>query len=272
MQCASFGSTESLPPGLHYTHTTKGDYRDSAQLQTHSDLKLVVESIHDILVNSSGLRHPSLQHQPSTSERVYAKLKRYDTRFLVDDSDSMAGRKWNRVKKVMAEIASIAVKYDSDGVDVDFFNSYVEDKKRCNLKSIDDVMSLFAGLFPEGETPTADKLDEVLNEFCHEFNRNRNMKGLNLIVLTDGEPSAGQDVEAVLVKYAKKLQESQAPLLKVGVQFVQVGVDEGASRFLQKLDDDIQAMHGLDRDVRDSYFSLQSLTLMMHRWLTRSHG
>ena len=255
IKCASFGRSESAPFGLHYSHPIKKDYQNGGQLQDGYDVELVTGTICNTLAKTLGLRPPGFADRPPNRERVYGQLKAYDTRFLVDDSDSMAGRKWARTKKLMAKIASIAVQHDSNGVDVQFFNNYVEKKKRCNLDNIEDVMRLFTDLLPYGETPTADKLDEELNEYCHEYERDRSIKGLNLIVLTDGAPSTGQDVEGVLVKYARRLERADAPLLKVGVQFVQIGVDEGASKFLQKLDDNIKAIHGLDRDVRGSPLS-----------------
>ncbi|KAI9712117.1 MAG: hypothetical protein M1820_001826 [Bogoriella megaspora] len=252
IQCASFGNSKGLAFNLHYSHSIEGDNKNISQLKSDGNLQLVTATIHDTLASSMSARPSRLEDRPQDSERVFAKLKAYDTRFLVDDSDSMAGRKWARTKKVMAKIASIAVKYDTNGVDVSFFNNPVEDKKRTNLKSIDDVMNLFRDLYPEGETPTADKLDEELNEFCYEYKQDRKIKGLNLIILTDGAPSEGQDVEEVLVRYAKNLKDLHAPALKVGVQFVQIGVDEGAAKFLQKLDNDIREIYKLDRDMVDT--------------------
>ena len=185
-------------------------------------------------------------------EKVYARLRRYDTVFLVDDSDSMFGPRWKITSEVLAEIASIAIRYDKDGVDLRFFNNYLDDEERLNLDSSGKVMDLFRSVQPDGPTLTADVLEEELNNYVYEYTQNRHKRGLNLIVLTDGEPDPGQMVEEVLVKYAKKLEAISAPLLHVGVQFVQIGGDEAASIFLKGLDDDLKAKHSLDRDVRFS--------------------
>ena len=190
--------------------------------------------------------HTITEHQ---KEKVYARLQRYDTVFLVDDSGSMYGIRWRITSEVLAEIASIAVKYDKDGVDLRFFNNYLDDEERLNLDSSEKVMSLFKGVQPDGPTLTADVIEEELNNYIYEYTQNRHKKGLNLIVLTDGEPESGQKVEDVIVKYAKKLETISAPPFHVGVQFVQIGGDEAASIFLKSLDDDLKAKHGLDRDV-----------------------
>ena len=191
---------------------------------------------------------PPAKAKGKVKEKVYAKLKRYDTVFLVGDSDSMFGRCWETAKQVLADIASIAVKYDRDGVDVRFLNEDVDAKERLNLDTADKVMKLFDNMEPEGPTPTADVLEEELNEYIRAYRRDRYKKALNLI-LTDGEPDSGQEVEDVIVKYARKLEELEAPPLQVGIQFVQIGGDEAAGELLRSLDDDLQEKYGLDRDV-----------------------
>lgn len=192
---------------------------------------------------------PPLPKHKVKEENVYARLRRYDTVFLVDDSDSMEGPHWSTTAKVLAKIATIAVIYDKDGVDVRFFNNYLEGKERSNLNSSEKVMRLFRKVTPDGSTPTADILEEELNQYLAKFRERRDRKMLNLIVLTDGEPDDAQAVEEVIVKYANELKELRAPPLQVGVQFVQIGRDEAASKFLRSLDDDLVNKRGLDRDV-----------------------
>ena len=223
------------------------DYVGAAKLRDEeSSLSLVLNEMRKALIKE---RKQPLKPRPKNAERVFARLKGYDTRFLVDDSDSMDGRRWATTKSILAQIASIAVNYDSDGVDVRFFNAYPDAEKRLNLDSAEKVMSLFTNLEPEGETPTADTLETELKDYVHEYKKNRRIKGLNLIVITDGEPSPGQDVEGVIVKYAKMLAEHDAPPLQVGIQFVQIGDEKKAKDFLDSLDDDLQTKYDLDRDV-----------------------
>ena len=186
------------------------------------------------------------RHRTTKKENVYARLKRYDTLFLVDDSGLMFSQRWKIASHILASIAAIAVEYDKDGVDIRFFN---EDSEGLNLDSSAKVMEVFNTVKPEGPTLTAERLDEELCNYVREYETNRRKKGPNLIILTDGEPEEGQDVESVIVKYARKLQEIGAPLLHVGLQFVQIGQDEDVAKFLQMLDDDLKEKHKLDRDV-----------------------
>ena len=223
------------------------DYVGAAKLpDKESSLRLVLNEMRKALIKEP--KQP-FKPRPQNAERVYGKLKGYDTRFLVDDSDSMDGPRWTTTQQVMAQIASIAVKYDNNGVDVRFFNAFIDNKERLNLDSAEKVMSLFENLEPYGDTPTADILTVELNEYLHDYKTNRHIKGLNLIVITDGAPSPGQDVEGVIVNYAKMLAEQDAPPLQVGIQFVQIGDEKGARDFLDSLDNNLQQKYSLDRDV-----------------------
>ncbi|MCJ1250637.1 hypothetical protein MMC30_007865 [Trapelia coarctata] len=253
-------------PGKSYG--TNSDYRDILKLSKpgHS-LKLVTDILCSTIATKLGLTRPTGiapdttppqnplnsaadPAQTPNKEKVYARLIKYDTVLVVDDSESMSKARWKTTAHVLAAIAAIAVHYDRDGVDIRFFNSDVEAR---NLESSDKIMELFGKVEPDGPTPTADVLETELNEYLYEYGQNRRQKkGLNLIILTDGEPERGQDVEGIIVKYAKKLERIQAPPLQVGVQFVQIGGDKKAAEFLKSLDDDLKDKHGLDRDMVDT--------------------
>ena len=205
---------------------------------------------------------PPPKRKEKERERVFGKLRSYDTVFLVDDSDSMYGPRWHTTKHVLAKIATIAVLHDRDGVDIRFFNEHLDDKDRLHLDSAEKVMNVFSKVEPYGSTPTADVLDRELRDYIFEYKSNRHKKGLNLIILTDGEPDKGQDVAGVIAKFAKRLEELEAPLRQVGIQFVQIGGDKKAANFLATLDNKLKEKYGLDRDVSTlggtSFFKLTS--------------
>ena len=253
------------------------DYRDVVRLPMNGEpLKTVVDTLVEAICHKLGISSPSNGQIPPAAaldslklddkqptfpsrpsgkqkekekERVFGRLRSYDTVFLVDDSDSMYGPRWDTTKHVLVKIASIAVLHDRDGVDIRFFNEYFEDAERLNLDSADKVMGIFDKVDPFGSTPTADVLERELKDYIFEYRRNRHRKGLNLIVLTDSEPDSGQDVAGVIARFAKKLEELEAPLRHVGVQFVQIGGDKKAAEFLGTLDNDLQKNYALDRDV-----------------------
>ncbi|KAL8663633.1 MAG: hypothetical protein Q9202_003703 [Teloschistes flavicans] len=228
-----------------------GHYRDVARLPPRlSNRQVVLDRISDSIVARVVPRRPT--KLPKGKEKVFARLKTYDTFFLVDDSGSMRGNRWRLTSEVLAEIASIAVEYDRNGVDVKFFNEPLDDGEGKNLTKSEEVMDLFSRVTPDGTTLTADVLDEVLSDYMYELGQDRQKKSLNLIVLTDGEPEPKQDVEEVIVRYAKQLRDARVHPLKVGIQFVQIGNDPSATKFLKFLDDNLKGKHGLDRDMVDT--------------------
>ena len=221
----------------------------------------VVEAEHESVsedVRVVPLPSPSPIAQAPKKESNFAVLKKYRTLFLVDDSDSMmdhdpeSGTRWETAISIIKKIASFLFEKNSNGIEMRFFNFSPDKDQRAklkNLKSVKEVASQFTGLRPEGPSRTADEIDTILSQFIHEFEEDRETTGLNLIVVTDGEPSVGQDVEGTIVKYAKQLEKLRAPEHKVGIQFVQIGKDPETTAFLNRLDNDLQRKHGLDRDV-----------------------
>lgn len=207
------------------------------------------------------LPSPSPIAQAPKKESNFAVLKKYDTVFLVDDSDSMMehdlelGTRWETAKSIIEKIAPFLFEKNSNGIEMRFFNFYPEKDQReklKNLKSVKEVASQFTELRPEGPSRTADEIDEILSKFIDKFEKDREIKGLNLIVVTNGKPSKGQDIEGTIVKYARQLERLWVPEHKVGIQFVQIGKDPKTTAFLKRLDNDLQRKHGLDRDIVDT--------------------
>ena len=77
-------------------------------------------------------------------------------------------------------------------------------------------------------------------------------KDMNIIVITDGEPTDGP--EDVLEAVAKRLDQLDARPWQLGVQFLQVGNDAAATKHLQELDDKLSKKPGNEgmRDIVDT--------------------
>ena len=204
-------------------------------------------------------------HRGSMRENQYDFLKTFDTVFVVDDSASMAGEYWDQLGRALENIATIATKYDSDGIDIHFLNSPQYDRK--HVTSPASVRDLFNRVQPAGITPTGACLDRILRDYLDKYADAKAAftpstagpgphptmydslpKPLNILVLTDGEPT--DDPEAVIVDAARKLDKLNAPLHQVGIQFVQIGNEEGAREALEELDDALEEIYGI-RDMVD---------------------
>ncbi|KAK0706755.1 hypothetical protein B0T26DRAFT_680393 [Lasiosphaeria miniovina] len=207
----------------------------------------------------------------SSPDDKYGFLSIFDTKFLIDDSGSMAGAPWREVKEVLRTITSICTERDSDGIDVYFLNAR---NRRCddgtggfkNIKRPEEVEELFRRVHPGGHTLTGTRINDILKPWMREYaeslvkerdqrngdTRNSNnikpvkpVKPVNMIVITDGAPQ--DDPRSVIVSVAKKLDVLEAPPYQVGIQFFQVGNEETAATALKELDDNL----GKKYDVRD---------------------
>lgn len=54
----------------------------------------------------------------SSGDSPYSFLREFDTVFLVDDSGSMRGSRWNEAADAIAAIAPVCTAHDQDGIDI----------------------------------------------------------------------------------------------------------------------------------------------------------
>ncbi|KAL8947291.1 MAG: hypothetical protein Q9222_006408, partial [Ikaeria aurantiellina] len=180
----------------------------------------------------------------------FAFLSTFDTKFLIDDSGSMAGRSWREVADALATIAPICTSFDSDGIDIHFLNER-HNVEYEHITSKDTVQRIFNSVRPRGGTPTGCRLDGILRPYLRECEARgpENCKPLNIIVITDGVPT--DDVESPIIAAARKLDKLDAPAWQVGIQFFQVGEERGAADALSDLDDQLAVISGV-RDMVDT--------------------
>lgn len=208
---------------------------------------------------------PAATQENHGGEDPYSFLGTFDTTLLIDDSGSMAGRSWREVSQALSTIAPIVTKHDSDGIDIYFLNHKSSHAGAVSdgiapggyrgIKRAATITEIFERVRPSGGTPTGTRIHAILRPYLAKLEAEtaagRELKPLNLIVLTDGVPS--DDVESVLLSAAKKLDKLDAPPFQVGVQFFQVGNEEGAKEALEELDDGIsELVEGGVRDMVDT--------------------
>lgn len=166
----------------------------------------------------------------------------------------MDGSHWDQTIKALKTFTTIAARYDTNGIDIHFLNHNSQDV--YNITDASVITPLFSSITPSGITPTGRCLDEILRDYIDEYAEykrdpanNPPVKPLNIVVLTDGEPS--DDPESVIVDAARQLDRLNAPLHQVGIQFLQIGDEPGAEEALKELDDALQGIHGI-RDMVDT--------------------
>ncbi|TGO39407.1 hypothetical protein BHYA_0054g00020 [Botrytis hyacinthi] len=198
----------------------------------------------------------------------YALLSTFDTVLLIDDSTSMGWythpTAWEQVFFALQTIAPIITSYDADGIDVYFMNHKSKHKGNesegvagtgyyniQNAASVEEVWSIVDK--PQGITPTGKRIRDILSPYMKrakkELKAGREVKPLNLIVITDG--AASDDPESEIVKVARELDDLDAPLTQVGIQFFQVGKVAEAKQALEDLDDALEHRYKI-RDMVDT--------------------
>ncbi|KAM3503444.1 hypothetical protein MY10362_004191 [Beauveria mimosiformis] len=250
--------------------------------------------------SSSSPSSSAVAAAPADDSDPFGFLCAFDTVFLIDDSSSMTGRAgsyspsssrcsscWDEVADVLRAIVPICTARDADGIDLYFLNhrspspsafySPPSGKARggyYNIRSADDVSSIFKSVVPCGMTPTGGRLEQILAPYLKGLeksaakrqsktsaaadadagggegvnkDKNKEKKPMNVIVITDGRPT--DDPAGVLVEAASRLVAAHAPAAQLGVQFFQVGRDASAQAALRELDDGLSKYSG--RDIVD---------------------
>jgi hypothetical protein len=168
----------------------------------------------------------------------------------IDQSGSMGepvGRgnrtsRWSYAKESAVALARKLDTLDADGIDVFTFNKTFQ--KFSNVTA-DKVNEVFTKTSPMGGTDFVPVITAALD--LH-FSGN---KPTTIIVLTDGEPSNGQEGQRALAKTLIGAANKIEGDAELAIQFIQVGDDPGATAFLKKLDDELQSA-GAKFDIVDS--------------------
>lgn len=195
---------------------------------------------------------PTASATQPPADDPHAFLSSFDTVFLIDDSGSMAGRSWRETGLALQTITPICTAHDTDGIDIYFLNR-ADDPFHHNVKLPSTVAEIFQTVQPMGGTPTGQRLNQILKPYLKNLERNpEGTKPLNIIVITDGEPS--DDVESPIINCARKLDKFDAPAWQVGIQFFQVGREPSARAHLKQLDDELAELSGQNelRDIVDT--------------------
>ena len=177
-------------------------------------------------------------------------LSKYDIVLAIDKSGSMRSTdmpggksRWDFSKEYAQGLAHAAQKFDDDGISVVVFNDSVKVYDNVTPDVVDQV---YSEQEPMGGTNTSGALKTVLDSYF-ERKSSGSAKPMIIQVITDGAPNDQKAVAKVIVEASKKLDNEH----EVGIQFLQFGKDEGATKFLEMLDDDLEGQ-GAKYDIVDA--------------------
>ena len=193
--------------------------------------------------------------QPIESDqykKMLQVLAMYNILVIMDDSGSMEGgginkgvSRWSEALEAIDLVLKYGTEFDTDGCDIYFLNAPYQFNIQRNDKILDKIRE--NKIFPRGGTPLGSKLNSVFNDFKDLYSHNKRnnslnkVKPINVIVITDGEPSDKDALLQSIVSICQFFEDQQANVTEwVGVQFFQVGDDKNATEYLRMLDDDIK--------------------------------
>ena len=202
----------------------------------------------------------------SASTELLAQVR---TVVLVDDSGSMldpghmswtanpdyrsggygvfAESRWQQAQRTLAEVAPLVSAKSPHGIDLHFLN---REAFYLGLRTTSDVNYAFNQGHPYGATYTGQRINDILDSYMCTLRYNRSLMPLNLIVLTDGEASDEEHLHWAIEEHVTKIVQRGYPAHQFGVEFVQVGDDEMATRHLEKLEEEVSRHHQrFQRDV-----------------------
>ena len=207
------------------------------------------------------------------NRRNLKRLAEWDVVFVIDDTNSMdtaadsaaasqtdqrVTTRWDVLVRAMQYIANVAAKHDNDGVDVYFLCSDLEMNNVTNGQQVLDQLKKVNLEANVGGTFFERALSPILQAYMIKYKqyfksmdggpRSKPPKPMNIIIVTDGKADDGLQTENLIIRVAKDLDEMYAPSYQLGIQFVQVGDDAKATKYLQVLDNQLKNKWGI-RDV-----------------------
>ena len=167
-------------------------------------------------------------------EESSAYLTRFETVVLADDS-VMFGRRWEQAGHLLAEMAKVVARYDPNGFELHFFDQANFDQKYVTTP--ERIREMFELVTPDFACrPTATLLERELSKYISRYRNNSKLKGLNLLVVTDGVPDNEDEVSEVISQASKEMEVLGAGREKISIQFIQIGSDKALQTFLKRLD------------------------------------
>lgn len=201
------------------------------------------------------------------------QMKLRDWYLLLDRSGSMeepvnakalnGQSRWAAAEEMTVALAREGTKYDDDGISVILFNNNLTAFENVT-GGVEVVKDIFAKNSPIGGTDTTKALAHVVDEyFARKAANPAEVKPLFIFIATDGIPND----EASLVKLIEGTAARVENEDEIRINFVQVGDNQHAKEFLERLDNGLNAKFDIvnckNIDALGNYNSLDEAVLSM---------
>jgi hypothetical protein len=211
------------------------------------------------------LKFHNVQIRSSNLNASLSVLSQVRTVILVDDSGSMAERghaswgssdynsssryetRWQQARRLLAGIAPLVANQNPYGIDLHFLN---RTDFLAGLYTSQAVEAAFDSDSPGGGTPTGQRVNDILDAYMATLRYYRALMPLNLVVITDGEAQDEKLLHDAIEEHVTQIVHRGFPAHQFGIEFIQVGDDELATRHLEKLEEQVSRHHRrFQRDV-----------------------
>jgi hypothetical protein len=148
--------------------------------------------------------------------------------------DAAGGQtRWKAIQETAYALAYKCEQFDPDGITLYLFSGRF--KRYENVTSA-KVRQVFLENDPMGGTNLAGVLQHAFDSyFQRKAAGQTKAEGELILILTDGEPDDPKAVMRLIVETTRKMDSDE----ELGLAFLQVGKDPGATRFLKALDDEL---------------------------------
>jgi vWA found in TerF C terminus len=190
-------------------------------------------------------------------------LDNRDYTLIIDKSGSMSTKdkpggasRWQIMQESALALANKCEELDPDGITVYLFSGKF---KRYDNVTAAKVSGIFQENDPSGRTDLAAVLGDAVNSYFQRKSAGQvPANGELILVVTDGEPDDRKAVMQVILDATQKLDRDE----ELAISFIQVGMDEAATKFLKILDDDL-GRAGAKFDIVDTITmnEMEDLTL-----------
>jgi len=172
-------------------------------------------------------------------------LSEADTLVVIDDSESMGKYGyWALVERVLRYIGPVITTYDPNGISVWMLNGRgpsapnlaegIAGQGWNDIKTTQQIRDIFARSTPMGTTPIYDRLEHIVTPYMARLAKGPTRpRPINVLVITDGCADDPEGVEELAEEICELLDEHGAPNNQFGIQFIQIGDMEVATRHIR---------------------------------------
>lgn len=197
-------------------------------------------------------------------------LENRDYTVIIDKSGSMATRdgaggksRWDIAREGTLALASKVATLDPDGMTVYTFATKFKRYDNVTEQKVDQVWKENE---PNGSTNLTDVLKDALDDYFKRKAAGKTKENGDLIVVvTDGEPDDQKSVAKTIVEATKKMDKDE----ELAIAFLQIGNDQGATKFLKRLDDDLTS-EGAKFDIVDATTQEEAENMTFTELLTKA--